>query len=174
MPIGKTCSCCFNSNKPGVMDGGAFVCDDCLNSPRRTRPWLFAKKEAGPGKPSGEHVAFNRLVVRDDGEDGPIVGIPSDSSAPVSEADILRAKEEQAKDPRKYTPTDERTLARIGATLVGENANEAESIKKPDADKPGTGDKEVKAIVKGARKSARSAKRPGTRKPKARRSNKVS
>ena len=168
----KTCALCFNSGRAGVMSEGKFICDSCLNSPRRTRPWLYGLKEAPgvasvltPGKVTGEvKVPLNKVLIQDDDEEGAFVAPPSDSNLPaVTEAEIARAKEEAAKDTRRFEPSDERTLKRIGAAMTGAEVEQPNEIKPTAAEVATGGSKAAKAAVKGAKRSARSPKRPKAR-----------
>lgn len=177
----NTCMYCMNSGKAGMRVEGRFVCDDCLNRPERTRPWLFGKKEAAAlpvstdaapaeGTPVvGPRPVLNRLEIRDDDETGPLVLPPKDGDLhDISEAEIEKARAEQAADPRKFTPTDERTLKRIGAQMVG--AEIATEGPKPSSE----GSAEAAgAVVKGAGKAARNTARPKARKPERGRSHKA-
>lgn len=148
------CSVC-KSVKPGARLSNEWVCDSCMNRPARTRRIDNSKVSGAETK-----VAMNKVVIQDDDEDGPVIVPPSDGNLhDVSEAEIEKAKAEQAKDSRKYAPQDERTLKRIGAEMVGEADAGTETKLIEEAGRPAA----VAAGVKGAGRPARSVGRAKTR-----------
>src|SRR3990170_2476752 len=170
-----TCATC-GALKPGVKINGQQLCDDCMNSPARTRPWLHGRTEtlgaalvevsqhALPG--SGPAPVFNRVEIRDDDEDGPLVLPPKDGDLhPVAESEIEKARVEQASDARKYEPSNEKTRLRIGAEMMGEHGTSQEAKPAVEAGRA----KATTAVVKGAGRAAGGAKRAASRKSVARR-----
>lgn len=167
--------------KIGMMVAGGFCCDDCLNRPERTRP----RSETLPSFPlpghvsasktEGPKVALNKLVIRDDDEEGPVVIPPSDGNLhDVPESEIERAKQEHANDAREFQPTNPKTLQRIGETvqqvgsavmaaMVGEELAGSADKKTESAGAVAPGTEAAKATKQSAKRSSRSVKRPDSR-----------
>jgi hypothetical protein len=130
----QVCAVC-GQLKVGLSVNGVFLCDEDLNSPARTRGG-FLQSNVNPDGTKREKstVPLNKVIIRDDDEEGELIAIPSDSSfsAPPSEVEIKKIREEMKNDTRVFVPSNERTLARIGAKIVEEKdatekATEAET-----------------------------------------------
>ena len=184
----RVCFVC-GLTRPGARVDNKWYCDDHLNSPHRTRPWLHRNEperqlqqvqvvpEAGTGKKIPvQRQPINKLVIRDGDIDGDVVDIPSEVQRPVTEAEIAKAKEEAANDP-VYAPSNKETLARLGKDMVPAEETKANGKAKQTAKTKRTASprkQNGKAADKGARQVARSAKGTKTRKSNGTRGRKAS
>lgn len=172
-----TCSLCGRSNLPGARVDNAWFCDMCLNSPTRTRGRKVLLVEARSdmseierlraenaelkarydGKAlADDRVILGKIIVRDDDEAGPVQLLAQDlDKGTPSDAEIALAKEEAKSDPRKYMPSNEKTLKRIGAELT-DDKEPAKLASNAGTKKPAAPDKKRRAV-------ARSSKRSGAR-----------